>query len=159
MLPMVCDNISAAREEMELSTAATWSLSTPHPLTQIHTIPPLHLVLHLRLILLLILPAMRIVPSLQLPYKQCGLASSTRIQWRGERLKQVSPSTCLKYCQYYTPASSKYCNVDFVFKVLHAAAAPRSIMIVFQVSRLHPNCALKSEELSGSILKSISGLE
>ena len=47
MFPMVCDNISAAREEMELSTAATWSLSTPHPLTQIHTIPPLHLVLHL----------------------------------------------------------------------------------------------------------------
>ena len=47
MFPMVCDNISAAREEMELSTATTWSLSTPHPLTQIHTIPPLHLVLHL----------------------------------------------------------------------------------------------------------------
>ena len=46
MFPMVCVNISAAREEMELSTAATWSLFTPHPLTQIHTIPPLHLVLH-----------------------------------------------------------------------------------------------------------------
>ena len=92
---------------------------------------------------------MRIVPSLQLPYKQCGLASSTRIQWRGERLKQVSPSTCLKYCQYCTPASSKYYNADYVFKVLLAAAPPTTIMIVFQVSRLHPNCALKSEELSG----------
>ena len=47
MFPIVCDDISAAREEMELSTAATWSLSTPHPLTQIHTIPPLLLLRHL----------------------------------------------------------------------------------------------------------------